>query len=162
MLEIFSSGSVRYAGEAMFIESSAGRIGVWAVVWLLLIGFACWLWSKGLSSMAGIAAALSLVIALVAIPGIWIERVAVRPTSMDWTGGFWFSPTRKIFSFENLESVEPNWVKIPQRGMSREDLRWSFKYRDGRVLELTLPDLMVAHDAEITAFLKKSGIEFSR
>jgi hypothetical protein len=159
MLEIFSSGSVRYAGEAMFIESSAGRIGAWVVVLLLLVGFAFWAGWKGLSSMAGIAGGVSLVIAIVAIPGIWIERVAVRPTSMDWIGGVWFAPTRKTFSFKNLESVGTNWVKIPQRGLPRKDLRWSFRYLDGRELDLTLPDLMIAHDEEIAAFLKKSGIE---
>ena len=75
-------------------------------------------------------------------------------------GGLWFSPERKRFSLKNLEGIEERFVRVPQKGAKREDLRWAFLYKDGDRRELWLSDLFVENRDRVKVFLKGRGAIF--
>ena len=92
-------------------------------------------------------------------PAMLLDRIAVSPQEIVTTTGFWFSPTREGFAYQDVRHVR---VTTCRDLKGRVCPAWEIHFQDGRVHQIPLSDLWSLHSERIMALLQSHGVLFSK
>ncbi|HZL99163.1 MAG TPA: hypothetical protein VFD43_02830 [Planctomycetota bacterium] len=150
---------VETADGGLLVQSAPGRYAAWVAVFLVLLPGALWCWRRGLGGRMAIGACFaSFTIPLIVVPGIAAESIRVGPAALSVRTGFWFAPTVRELPLSDLNEIVQTSESVAQRGAERSDRVWEFRYRSAPSIRLKLPDLLDAHRATVSAWLRARGL----
>lgn len=92
-------------------------------------------------------------------PAMLQDRIVVSPQEITMTTGFWFSPTREGFTYQDVRDIRVTTFRDPK---GRVGPAWDVRYGDGRVHQIPLSDLWSRHSGRIMALLQSHGVVFTR
>ena len=88
-----------------------------------------------------------------------LDRIVVSPQEIATTTGFWFSPTREGFVYQDVRDVR---ITTCRDLKGRVGPAWDVHYRDGRIHQIRLSDLWSRHSVRIMSLLQSYGVVFTR
>jgi Domain of unknown function (DUF4189) len=161
VFDAFSSANISTQPDgSLLIQSSYVRIGMWLLALLILIPISVVLLRKRVLARFGIVGlVVSLFILILILPAIMTEKVQITRDQLTSTEGFWFSPTRHDVDLDDLAFIRERSIEGSFR---QPKVFWLFKWRDGRTLDLVLPDLLAANQDVAINYLHEHGIEVVR
>lgn len=101
----------------------------------------------------------ALIAAGIVAPALLRDRITVTPQEITSTGGFWFSPTREGFTYQEVHHVR---VTTYRELKGRVGAAWDVHYLDGRVHQIPLGDLWMHNSDRIMALLRRHGVHFTK
>jgi hypothetical protein len=136
------------------------RYIVWFAAFVVVAPTAWYCWRKRIAArVAAIVGITSLVVPAIVVPSLAVERVDITDREMILTTGFWFSPTRKSVSLQDVRVIEERLKSVRQRAVDRKDWFWIFHYGTLAPKQVRLPDLLSSNRAPVLEFFRKRGIE---
>ena len=161
MFESFSSAAIEVGTDgALVVRSALLRYIVWSAAFVVVAPTAWYCWRKRIAArVAAVVGITSLVVPTIVMPGFAVERVVITDREMSLTTGFWFSPTRKSISLQDVRVIEERLMSVRQRAVDRKEWFWIFHYGAQAPKRLKLPDLLASNRATVLAFFRKRGIE---
>jgi hypothetical protein len=144
-------------GADLVVRYGPGGMLPFLLLALAALALAAWLWFRKRRKLdAGLAAAFAVFILVFLVPMTAFTTIRITPTAIRQTTGFWFAPTRA-----QIDLSDTARVVITSRRRGRWDVGvWTFIGRDGRTQSIEPSDLWLASAPEITAELKRRGVQF--
>lgn len=131
--------------------------GSW--LFLVILPVSYWCWRKRIGGhLAPSIFFASLTIPLLIVPGIAREAIRVTSDGISIHGGIWFAPEDRHISLAKIDSIIETLEDVPQRGASRWDRFWEFRYRSAPPQRLHLSDLFGANRDQVARYLRWHGI----
>jgi hypothetical protein len=145
---------------SLVIQSSYLRIGVWLLAFLVLASVSLVLIRKrSLVRFAIAGFVCSLAILIIVLPGIFTEKLELTANRLTAREGVWFSPKHYDVDLDGLAFIHESTAK---GAFHQPKVSWFFKWRDGRTLDLVLPDLLAANQDVAIHYLHEHGVEVVR
>ena len=160
LFDAFSGGNVSLVPDgSLVIKSALSRYVAWGGTFLILAPLSFFLWSKRVLKHITIPIFFSsFVIPLIVLPGFAIDSVRITPTTLSFRTGFWFAPKVRNYSLEGLALVYEHSKRGRVVGEPR-NVFWTFYWKDGRMVDLDLPDLFTANREGVRKYLSNLGID---
>jgi hypothetical protein len=134
------------------LQSATSRYVAWIAIFLVVTLVSRGLLRRRIGGATPAGAILgAFIIPLLILPGIAMERVRVTPTDLEVRTGYWMAPTTMHYALADL-------VEIEEGRTVREDLQWKFRYANGKVRSLRLPNLLEGNRPPVVEALKARGI----